>query len=258
MNSFTMAGKEGHEQVLDIILDKNQITWQSIIYDLINSEQMDPWNVDVSLLTQKYIEMIKSLKEHDFRVSGKVLLAAALLLKIKSTKWLTEDIANLDSLFSSAEDEMDDLLEDMDEEYSSAEHIDNELIPRTPQPRKRKVSVYDLVNALEKALEVKHRRVLRNMPAMDVTLPAKKKDITEIIREIYTKIRGFFNANSKKRLTFSGLVGSDLKEDKIYTFIPLLHLTNQRKIDIEQHQQFGEIEIMLKQGIEINRELGNT
>ncbi len=77
--------EESHEKILKIILDQNEITWQTIIYDLINSEQMDPWDIDISLLTAKYIGMIKTLENHDFRVSGKVLLAAALLLKIKST-----------------------------------------------------------------------------------------------------------------------------------------------------------------------------
>ena len=33
-----------------------------------------------------------------------------------------------------------------------------QIYPRTPQPRKRKVSVFDLVQALEKALEVENRR----------------------------------------------------------------------------------------------------
>ncbi|MCK5140441.1 MAG: segregation/condensation protein A, partial [Thermodesulfovibrionia bacterium] len=59
------------------------------------------------------------------------------------------------------------------------------------------------------------------------------------------------------RLTFSTLVPSETKEDKIYTFIPLLHLTNQRKIDIEQYQPFGEIEIILRQKIELDKELNS-
>lgn len=250
--------KKGHEKILDIIMDQNEITWQTIIYDLINSEQMDPWNVDISLLTQKYIGLIKTLQQHDFRLSGKVLLAAALLLKIKSTKWLTEDIANLDNLFSNAEEEMDEFLEGIEEDYTPRENVGAELIPRTPQPRKRKVSIYDLVGALEKALEVKHRRVLRDMPVLDIIPPTKKRDISEVIKDIYQKISFFFQSNSRKKLTFSRLVPSDSKEDKVFTFIPLLHLTNQRKIDIEQYQHFGEIEIIMRQKIEVDKELNTV
>ncbi|MCK5282628.1 MAG: segregation/condensation protein A, partial [Nanoarchaeota archaeon] len=82
------------------------------------------------------------------------------------------------------------------------------------------------------------------------------KDISEVIREMYIKIKTFFTTNNT-RLTFSTLVPSETKEDKIYTFIPLLHLTNQRKIDIEQYQPFGEIEIILRQKIELDKELNS-
>ena len=84
---------EAHEKIFNVIFSKaDEVTWQSIIYELVKSEQMDPWDIDISLLTQKYIEILRSLKEHDFRVSGKVLLAAAILLKIKSTKLVGEEL----------------------------------------------------------------------------------------------------------------------------------------------------------------------
>ena len=68
------------------------------------------------------------------------------------------------------------------------------------------------------------------------------------------RVKSFFtNQNS---LTFSQLVPSGTKEDKIYTFIPLLHLSNQRKIDLSQKEHFGEIEIMLHSKKEADEELG--
>ena len=71
------------EQIFDMLLKENEVTWQTIIQDLVKKEGMDPWDVDVSKLSQRYISTLKKLKEHDFRVSGKVVLAAAILLKIK-------------------------------------------------------------------------------------------------------------------------------------------------------------------------------
>ena len=129
--------------------------------------------------------------------------------------------------------------------------------PRTPQPRKRKVSIYDLMNALEKALEVKRRRVMQNIPPMRLEIPAHKRDITQIIKDIYANIKLFFFRYSKNRLTFSNMVPSGTKEDKIYTFIPLLHLTSQQKIELHQEKHFGEIEIILKNKQEIEKELGS-
>ena len=243
-----------HEDVFDLLFGKDEITWQSMLFDLVRTEQMDPWNIDISLLTQKYLDMVKQLKEMDFRISGKVLLAASLLLRIKSNRLVGEDLDQLDRLFSGDEEEELDF-EELAEALPEKQIEKADLIPRTPQPRKRKVSVYDLVGALETALETKRRRVLQSIPPQNVSVPTKKKDISEIIKDVYGRIKSFFYSKQGKRLTFSQLVPSDSKEDKVFTFIPLLHLTNQRKIDIFQEVHFGEIDVFLKTNQEIEKEL---
>jgi segregation and condensation protein A len=246
---------ESHDKVLEILFEKDEITWQSIIYELIKTGEIDPWDVNISLLTKRYIETIKQLEALDFRLSGKVLLAAAILLKIKSNRLMGEDLAHLDSLFSQKEEEDVEIFEEPSLRLTDAEKA--ELIPKVPQPRKRKVSVYDLVKALEQALDVKRRRLMSNIPVTNVDIPRKTRNITLVITEVYNKIKVFFAENKKHKLTFSQLIPSDSKEDKVYTFIPLLHLDNQRKIDIYQYQHFGEIGVSLRNtGQDIEKELG--
>jgi segregation and condensation protein A len=241
-----------HEQIFEILFDKDEVTWQTILYELVKSEQMDPWDINVTLLSQKYIDMIQKLKELNFRISGKIILAAAIILKIKSDRLLGKDLNAFDSLFAEPQDDM--LYEDLEPQKLTDQQKLN-LIPRVPQPRKRKVSIYDLVNALEQALEVKRRRVLDSIPEYTIELPTKKRDVSEIIKVLYFKIRDFFIIHKDRRLTFSTLIPSQSKEDKVYTFIPLLHLTNQRKIDLDQKEHFGEIEILLRTEQEIVKEL---
>jgi segregation and condensation protein A len=214
--------------------------------DLVKSQQMDPWNINISLLTKKYIEAVKAMQKHDFRLSGKVLLAAALLLKVKSNRLVGQDIEYLDSLFRSTEEDEDVLFEEdlLKEARQLTEEEKMELIPRTPQPRKRKVSIYDLVEALEKALEVKERQLVRRMPPTDLKVPEKGRDISAVIKEIFAKIKNFFTSTPSKKLYFNNLITDNAsKQDKVFTFIPLLHLSNHRKIDLEQEQSFGPIEI---------------
>ena len=91
---------------------------------------------------------------------------------------------------------------------------------------------------------------------MDVKIPEKKRDITQVIKEVYSKILSFFARPDQNKLTFSQLVPSKTKEDKIFTFIPLLHLTTQRKVNLYQKEHFGEIEIMINTGKEIDKEIG--
>jgi len=244
---------DSNERIFQLLYEQDEVTWQSLLYELVKKEQMNPWDVDITALTKRYIETIKELKELDFRISGKVLLAAAILLKIKSNRLLNEDLSELDRLLTQEEELIDELDLEQPQRVNEEKHP---IIPKTPQPRKRKVSVFDLVKALEKALEVKQRRVLNSIPPMDVKIPERKKDISQIIKEVYGKIKVFFSINSQKSLTFSQLVPSKTKEDKIFTFIPLLHLTTQGRVTLNQEQHFGEIEIILKSEEDVNKELG--
>jgi len=228
-----------------MLLKKDELTWQDILYDLVKSERMSPWDVDVSLLSKKYLDTVRKLQETNFFVSGKVILASAILLKIKSNKLLTENIANFDNqLFSQEEEEYIEALED---EQQTLVHP--RLTIKTPIARKRKVSIQDLVSALEKALEVDTRRKVRReiydtIPDA-LEIPQKKIDLGEKVKEIYGKIISFFNTK-KGDLTFTQLVPSNSREDKVFTFVPLLHLENQNKINMNQEKSFGEININLK------------
>ena len=49
MEKLKEGEKLGNEQVYDLITSK-EVSWQTIIYDLINTEQLEPWDVDLSLL----------------------------------------------------------------------------------------------------------------------------------------------------------------------------------------------------------------
>lgn len=239
------------DRIFELLVENDDIGWKDMIFNLVKTEQMDPWDVDIGNLANKYIEMLKKAKELDFKISGKVVLAAALLLRMKSKRLVGADLDEFDRLLAGNTVDEDAFYGDLAAMRDVSQIPEEErikLIPRTPQPRKRKVSVYDLVNALEKALEVKKRRIIKSMPILNVEQPKRPKDIGMVIRQVYDRILDFFVGQNSKRLTFSQLVPSKAKEDKIYTFIPLLHLSNHRKIDLDQRQHFGEINIMLRKG----------
>lgn len=255
------------QDALTFLLEQDDLSWKTLLYDLVKNEQMNPWDIDVSLITQRYVETIKRMQRMDFRVSGKVLLAAAILLKLKSQHLLQHDVDELDRLLARTTEP--DIYPDFFSEFSqdlfkAAEKVDQlkpHLIPRTPQPRQRKITIYDLAEALQKAMEVKQRKLARDYPVpLKMEIPKRKFDISHVIREVYSKIKTFFFQNSDKQLTFAQLLPpNSTKEEKVYTFIPLLHLDNQRKIDLWQKEHFGEIGIeLLKVKKEVEKELGST
>jgi len=246
-----MIDTSSNDQIFNILFTSDEITWQSMIYDLVSSEKMDPWDVNVSLLTEKFLERLRKLKEMDLKISGKVVLAASILLRVKSYRFMEEDISALDALIASANNpEEQEFFEDLFEYDSEGGAVNLEekpkIYPRTPQPRKRKVSVFDLINALEKALEVYQRRPPKAKENVKMTVPEKGRDISLVIKDVYNRITGFFTKKNDSKLTFNMLLQEDGKEEKVFTFIPLLHLDFQRKVDILQEHHFGEIEIKLK------------
>lgn len=233
------------EQIFDLLLEQEEVSWKTILYDLVRTEQMNPWDVDITLLTQKYIQMIQKMQEHDLKVSGKVLLAAAVLLKIKSSHLIDNDISKLDALINSTEDEdiEDDFFDSVEGETRNKQKF--ALIPRNPQPRSRKVSVHDLVNALQRAMASK-KRVLAKIRPEKFIIPHAKIDIMEVIHDIYQKLQYYSKKEKGSKVTFTKLLPPRAgKEDKVYTFIPLLHLENHRKVDMHQEKAFSEIHVNL-------------
>ncbi len=244
------AQERAQEQLLDIIVKKDDVSWKALIFGLIESEQMDPWDISISLLSRRFLDELKRLKEMDFRISGKVVLASAILLKLKADRLQTEDLAALDNIIQSVEEPMELGLDDLTR-YTE-EHTPEELpalIPRTPQPRKRKVSVYDLVEALEEALELEANRPERTPARVLDTIepPENHIDISVIIREIYDKVHHHYEVrkNPAGSLRFTHLTRSEDPRDKVMTFIPLLHLETARKVEMEQAEHFGPINVHL-------------
>src|SRR3989338_3225268 len=129
------------DQILEMLMNKDEITWQSMIYELIKSEQMNPWDIDISLLTKKYLETVQKLQEANFFISGKVLLASSILLRIKSDKLINEEIFNFDNQLYAKEDEFAEI-DGID--YYAPEPVREsielpKLTIRTPMPRKRRI-----------------------------------------------------------------------------------------------------------------------
>lgn len=234
----------GQEQI-EGLLFSDKLSWQAIIYDLINSEQLDPWDLDLSVLAQKYLEKIRALEEANFFVSSKVLLAAAFLLRIKSEILLNRELRSLDDILFGKKEQKKYVQERLELE----EDVPG-LVPRTPLPRFKKVSLQELMAALGKAITTENRRIKRVVLARQaefeasIVMPKKTINIQDQIKGVYQKLLEIFS-NRETKYAFSDLAG-DSVESRVSTFIPLLHLDNQQKVWLEQDGHFEEIWILLK------------
>jgi len=234
------------EQIQDLLFNR-EIGWQEIIYELINTEQLDPWDVDIIILTDKYLERIEEIGG-DFFVSSKVLLAAAFLLRIKSEILLNKYIKSIDEILFGKKEKKEYPLEriELEEEIP-------DLIPRSPLPRFRKVTLQELMDSLNKAVTTENRRIKKEIKSKNAlrevsfSIPKKNFSIKEKIKELYGKLSGHFEKNKEeKKISLTEFIGGN-REEKIISFSPLLHLENQKKVWLEQENHFEEIYIWLKE-----------
>ncbi|MGC9058654.1 MAG: segregation/condensation protein A, partial [Candidatus Nanoarchaeia archaeon] len=144
--------------VKELIFQSEDITWQSLLYELVREEKINPWDIDISILAQEYLKIISKLKELNFKLSGKVILAAAILLKLKAEKIGLEQLLALTNPQENQEnlDESEELMIssiDFEKRFTKVK-----IDPKIPLPRKRKVTLLELIEALKKAIEVEERR----------------------------------------------------------------------------------------------------
>jgi segregation and condensation protein A len=63
-----------------------------ILLNLAKSGEIDPWGIDIVEVTDKFLNRIEEMKLMDLRISGRTLLYAAILLRMKSTWIVQEDV----------------------------------------------------------------------------------------------------------------------------------------------------------------------
>ncbi len=213
------------EQIL-----QSERAWEYILLDIVKSEELDPWDIDITKLTQTYIERIRKMKELDLRIPARIILAAAILLRLQS-ETLT--------LSRSDDDRFDELFKDELSEAPSEKPEDVPLLDlhlmRKPE---RKITLTDLIETLEKAFEKSYKE--RSLPHQDFAIHMPEIDIGELITALYNKIYNL----PEKRIPFYSLLPKKTASAAVETFLPLLHLANEQKIDFEQAGLFDDIFIL--------------
>jgi len=182
-------------------MDLNRV--EPRIFKLIDKGDIDPWDINLITLCDKYMQTIRS--KVDLRISGNALLTAAVLLRFKS-KIFDEKIGQ-------------DLL--LKPELAVP---DIEIIPLSRKVT-RKVTVFELLDALKEAFELEKQRVSGKSIRHEVRFYAF--DMSKAIEKI---IEGLPNKITLRAL---GAV----------TLLALLHLAMKGVIEIEQEKWNGSIRI---------------
>ena len=226
------------QQMISLMV--NEPSWEDVIVKIVAEEQMDPWNIDIVKLSDAFSDHLVKLEHMDLRVPARFILIAAILLRMKS------DIL-------AAKKHKSIMAEGVIDKKRESELIEMlSKIPPLQPPIKRipmkSVALDELVGALKKAFAVEERRKERKWrvrKAVDRVLPeAEVDDITKRIDILMEQIQVAME-DIESDIEFSRLVSKWERKTIVRTLLPLLHLSQEGKIKVNQKELFKEIYVEL-------------
>jgi len=200
--------------------------------------EIDPWNIDVVELADKFL---KKVEELDLRFSARVLLYAAILVRMKAEILVSEAIFDEDK--EEVEEEFEEELSEIDLSFElpTEEPVVPEIKPKKPR---RYTTLQELIRELRKAemLEVKkRRRKITRTKAEDVWEVPHEEDIEETINKVYEELMREFRL--RPVLSFFKLTRCFDSSKLISYYISILHLAYRRKIELVQERFYEDIKI---------------
>jgi segregation and condensation protein A len=194
-----------------------------MLMSLVFAREVDPWNIDIVDLTQRYLEQIRRLHELDLRLSGKTILVASILLRMQS-----------DEFFKEKKEEHEEVREGL-------EFVPSPIIP--PLRRKEgKITLPELLNALLRVLEEYEKKEDKERIPQEralVRLDIHRTDIRKFVEELYRRL----DARGEDVVKFSDLLDDNSSLAVCRVFLYLLFLELEHKVELWQKKEFDEIYI---------------
>lgn len=187
----------------------------SIVLKLVINGEIDPWNVDIVELADKYINEIKRLDIPDFKTASKIISTAVLLLKMKANA-LGLDTDNNKKRTTKKR------LMGIKRFYTIEEiaHILKEFATPPIQIREDK-----------RKKRKSYKRKTKQNKSMEPP-PLFKATLEEAIEFLKEELSKLDSVISFKELDYP---------DKIQSFVALLFLNYEKVINLYQEKPFGEI-----------------
>ena len=233
---------------------------------LIENAQMSIYDIQISEITDQYLEHIDQMKQMNIEVTTEFMVLAAALIEIKSKMLLPRRSADDDSIIE--EDPRTDLVtrlleykrfkllaammqEKEEESFHIYEKPQEDLTVFTNEPDEfLSLDIDKFVTAFENFLIRKQRmeemeRHYARLERQRETTEAKIVHIQDLLKESHKEFMYF-----KELLT----PGSD-KYDVALTFVSMLEMLRQRRIEAKQKYNFGDITIKPTDKLEQAQEL---
>jgi segregation and condensation protein A len=224
-----------------------------ILVDMARRGDIDPWNLDLTAVADQYLLTVQQLKASDLRLTGKVLLYLAILLRMKSDI-LTHGAAYfLDATEDYLEADQDDPFADLP--LPNVVSLETVLKRRTniKQPRIRPVTLFDLISELQKIETLENRQAMKqaltkmerrrsqvtdlaNWTVDDIETMAHEEFVEDTLDTVSDAIEA--HLGDGQLVALEGLV-AELRMDRITVFLALLFLAARTELVLHQPDFYG-------------------
>ncbi|HPM85488.1 MAG: segregation/condensation protein A [Candidatus ainarchaeum sp.] len=222
---------------MDLVDLIDQPAWKTILIDLVESEKMDPWNIDVIILCEKYLKKISELEGNNLRVPANAILACAILVKTKSKYLKISSLQEEDEKVELTQEQKDLMLATIPDLMSER------------MSREGRITLDELVMSIEDIIQRTNpkKNSSRNVPKIEINFDSIS--IEEKLDGVFDLIKQ--KVDSQGIVLFKDLVDSDEVDGLVDIFLPILFLMNSGKVVAYQNEFFGEIFVQLIQKIPI-------
>jgi len=233
----------------------------AIIFELVLENHVDPWNIDLAAFSKMFVGRIKKDRDMDLVIIGEIIYMAFNVLKLQSDYLVVHaEELSAPEVYEDEFDYMDDFHDFWENEE---DNLFDQIVETSPRPpieervrRKgsRKVTLFELVEAFEGAfkeakkrmkheVDLKEARKRRKRLALKARKEVEKETHDENIKEDVEEVFRRILEHGGRRMRYS-VIARDDPGDRIRTFVSLLFLAFDRKINIWQVDfPYGEIYI---------------
>ena len=231
----------------------------ALLVSMAKTGKIDPWNIDIVDVTDKYLVQMAEKKANNLRNTGRTIWLASVLLKLKSNVLVGLDPMDFDSVMAQSNfEEYDDNYEaDYNPQPVRRSNVVsiNEALKRrlsTRLNRKRTVTLQDLIKQLKFYEELDKKQALKNsferakerarnyenISAKDfVKHAADNGNIKLTIQALTKKLEKIFV--KCERVELNDLV--EVGMEKVSAFMALLFLTAENKVSLHQEEIYGDL-----------------
>ncbi len=237
----------------DFILDKFEGPLDLLLH-LIKKDNIDIYDINLSDLTNQYLEYIRHMETLNLDVASEYLVMAAELIEMKSRALLPK--SEFDNTDDYEEDPTQQLIKklidykqykELSGELRNLEMNRSEIYTKVPENlieyvdkkeimSKYNISFEDLLNAMNQFIVRKDSE-----KPLNTTITNKEISVSEKSREIKEILK------SRKEVTFNELFEVNTKTEVIITFLSILELARKKEIVLSQENNFDNIIVRLSE-----------